>query len=286
MKRFIRKYLEIFILIASAGYFLVSLSKSQDILFGIGITSLIFIVYFLIRATICFVREENKIGILNLIISLLLLIIILKINYYYYNVIFGISAILIASLYLKKIRNSTKSIFKSICSLLIVLNIFSLLTPDNVLFEYGLYNNKSWSPNLTWDSFKGEPEKDSKFTAAIFTEFKGKINRVYNYPPAYMIAVVNENKSWKRLHNDSVSASNLLKHEQGHFDITEIYKRKAIDSIKNSWGRRPEQIQKIITHFYEQKELYHSLYDLTTNHGQNELEQKEWNSKIYIELNK
>lgn len=150
----------------------------------------------------------------------------------------------------------------------------------------------SWksSIHLTWNDFQGETEPIDY--AEAMTGYKIDIipenvmvdeqDRIQGYEKLSVEARFYKNYSWT-----STGSQTLLKHEQLHFDIAELYARKI---------RRNFEAHKVIkeARFSIYWENYSSLwnacrqyqikYDLETNHGA-ELEiNKIWEQRIEQEL--
>ena len=100
---------------------------------------------------------------------------------------------------------------------------FPLLILSHLEEEY-----VKWQENrrLTWEDFKAAPLKLGN-TAAMTTTHLGFAYNVTNGKVSYKIDCrFEKNKSWGLVKNDWI-----LKHEQGHFDIAEIFARKLNRSI-------------------------------------------------------
>jgi hypothetical protein len=85
-----------------------------------------------------------------------------------------------------------------------------------------------WNENrkLTWDDFKAEPLKMGS-TVAMTTTHLGFSYSFANGKITYKIDCwFDKNKSWGLVKNDWI-----LKHEQGHFDIAEIFARQLYKSV-------------------------------------------------------
>jgi len=133
---------------------------------------------------------------------------------------------------------------------------------------------------LSWNDFKGTP--DGHGTSMAFTKLDMQIerkgDRFYFKPVASFIP----QKSFTTTKSDLA-----LKHEQLHFDITELYARKITSAIKSLQGCKYEEYKKAFM-------IYDSLcilwnkeqdrYDLETNHSLNGEKQCEWESKINKQL--
>ena len=269
----------VYYLIAFITFFIIVnfTSKSpSNLLISLGITALLFFFFHLIISSIFFFKKETKKALQNFLIAISLGILMLKINYELYNLIFPIIVILISIYFFNKSKHITLTV--------LLFNLIILFTPDSFLFKYQNSNMTVWTPKISWENFQGKPKKNSTFSASIYSEFRGKINRMSNYPPVLLYATMDEHKSWKKPINNSNDDA-LLAHEQIHFDITELLKRKALDSINKSWGKSPKEIKTIIVYYAGLEDNFQSQYDSITRHGINKENQKIWSEKISKELN-
>ncbi|MGZ3864196.1 MAG: DUF922 domain-containing protein [Bacteroidia bacterium] len=95
----------------------------------------------------------------------------------------------------------------------------------------------------------------------------------------YVEAVFVKSKSFLAKNTDYV-----LKHEQMHFDITELYARKCRQMLKNTDFKKVKKIMDEITKIYNkvsaewQKEQ--AKYDKETEHGLNPVQQQVWNDDV------
>lgn len=89
-------------------------------------------------------------------------------------------------------------------------------------------------------------------------------------------------KSWV---SDS-SSRELLEHEQGHFDITEIFARKIRSFFVNTPFEKLSEvvIKKKINLVLEQLKKEQYIYDQETNHSINKVRQIKWNFRIRNKL--
>ena len=135
---------------------------------------------------------------------------------------------------------------------------------------------------LTWDDFKAAPLKIGS-TAAMTTTHLGFSYNITNGIVTYRIECrFEKNKSWGLVKNEWV-----LKHEQGHFDIAEIFARKLNKSIseyrfnKNSFQKDLDSIYKSVV---TEKEKFQQQYDEETDYSRIKAKQEEWLKKIESEL--
>ena len=135
---------------------------------------------------------------------------------------------------------------------------------------------------LTWNDFKAAAQKIGN-TAAMTTTHLGFAYNVANGIITYTIDCrFEKNKSWGLVKNDWI-----LKHEQGHFDIAEIFARKLNKSIteyqfnRSSFQKDLDAIYKSVV---DEKEKFQQQYDDETDYSRNKTKQEEWLKKIESEL--
>src|SRR6187431_1107599 len=81
-----------------------------------------------------------------------------------------------------------------------------------------------WSPcyKLKWDDFKGKPDTPSKYGAVSNPVVKYYLSANEDSFTIRVICFFIKSKSWSIFKNSDT----LLIHEQGHFDISELFARK------------------------------------------------------------
>ena len=172
-----------------------------------------------------------------------------------------------------------------------------------------------WDANrkLTWDDFQGEVPKDApegidaQSSVGVFsnwqTSFKctnagksGKRKCTVTITAPSAEARFNPNTSWVR---PNARTDDLLQHEQGHFDIAEVFARKKREQMSKFVGQSESAVadtdaeakkaaeEKIAKKFMEvceaitkEEDAMHHAYDTQTNHGKNKEQQEKWNEKI------
>jgi predicted secreted Zn-dependent protease len=173
--------------------------------------------------------------------------------------------------------------------LILLLCVFRL----NILSQADTNNNsniKEWEEccQLEWSDFRGNRNKGSSWEAAASVGikiFNFKWNN--NTASGKVIAFFNRNYSWTEIETDEG-----LSHEQGHFDLTEIYARlirKELTSKKNRKKSISHEIDRIYDKYNNALNLEQDLYDLETDHHKNRTEQLKWDKKIkqrLLKLNK
>lgn len=131
---------------------------------------------------------------------------------------------------------------------------------------------------LTWNDYKGKPDPESG-AAATTTSYLGIEYNFVNNNITYKISCLfSQGKSWG-LHK----TDHILGHEQGHFDITEIFARKLnkkTGEYKFNKNTYQQDLQKIYKDIIDEKETVQSQYDNETDYSRNKDKQAEWLKKI------
>lgn len=141
-----------------------------------------------------------------------------------------------------------------------------------------------WQKNqpLKWSDFKGRPVKSSPFHA----QTQGALNYTFDNmgPGAYVFKLnvkYDKQKSWSK---PKEQTDDLLRHEQGHFDIYEIYGRLIMQRIKEtkalSGTKFSDKISKIFTKSFAELQKFQREYDRETDHSKDKEKQEEWNRKL------
>jgi len=156
-----------------------------------------------------------------------------------------------------------------------------LITFFIVFFPQSEPERISWqeSPKLTWNDFKGMPEPLADYVASTnsgisfsfsYSEKKGKIDMDYSvtcnfYPET----------SW---YKKGEVSDYTLKHEQTHFDISELHARKLRKEI--SAAHFSKNIKKEIEALYHKIEKdrreMQTLFDKESNHSKNHDKENQW----------
>lgn len=146
-----------------------------------------------------------------------------------------------------------------------------------------------WTPGrkLTWDDFKGEPDNETFPNAVAVTNsaisFESGSFNPFKDGKVFVRNMFNTNGSWVI---PKGKTDYVLKHEQIHFDITEIYTRKLRKALidanvttKNS--SRAYDIFNSIKNEWEEKQ---ERYDYDTKNGVKKETQEEWEAFVMLEL--
>jgi hypothetical protein len=140
------------------------------------------------------------------------------------------------------------------------------------------YLSWSYSRPLTWDDFLCEPKRNTDAVALTSTAL-GIAYNASNGKLHYEITCnFSKIKSWGIL-----KTSYILAHEQGHFDITEIYARilhRELLSYKFTRRTFRQDVNQIYDRVVKEKEAFQLMYDSQTDHSRNKKVQQEWLDKI------
>lgn len=135
---------------------------------------------------------------------------------------------------------------------------------------------------ITWADFKGTPLETAPNAAMTSTSILINFNAYKTGFQFNLTCVFYPEKSWTK-----VSSEHILGHEQGHFDISELFTRKLHKALKEYRFREKTvdvDIKSIYEHIAKEQAAYQSLYDQQTNYSRNPPEQSAWQSKIISEL--
>jgi hypothetical protein len=151
------------------------------------------------------------------------------------------------------------------------------LGPDDTLQWSSYYR-------LTTDDFMGVPDKNSNHAAITATGILYYIN--YSADNSLVVnteAVFYKKFSWfnRDLISDYFYA---LKHEQGHFDIAEIFARRlrvALYRFLQDPANKDVDVQNVFDEIMAEEKAMQQLYDKETQNSTNARKQYEWDRKIY-----
>lgn len=135
---------------------------------------------------------------------------------------------------------------------------------------------------LNWDYFLGEPKSfsisygDSAQAVSNLTIIMGlDSNNEYTAK-----AVFNKNLSWYVEKSDL-----LLQHEQGHFDLTEVYARLLRKKVDHNEGDSDFDINSLYKETLMELDSVSEKYDAETLHGSILVQQKKWDTYFEERLN-
>ncbi len=141
-----------------------------------------------------------------------------------------------------------------------------------------IYWNKD--VKLTWDDFKGNERKLVGNQSALASV---TFNYIETFSGEVTIKVSFDKKQSIKRQRDI--CGELLRHEQYHFNITELFARKFRKILSQKINISEINSTKTGYDFlYVEYVKYQKLYDEDTNHSKNVVKQKEWEEKIDKEL--
>ena len=138
----------------------------------------------------------------------------------------------------------------------------------------------TWSKDrkLTWSDYKASPNPKSDAAATTSTSLSIDYH-ISDGSFRYTIkSWFSRTKSWGRHKTDYI-----LAHEQGHFDIAEVYARKLHQRMSAyQFNKRTYQkdLDKIYKEVADEKAAVQQQYDRETRHSIDEVKQAEWLKKI------
>lgn len=133
---------------------------------------------------------------------------------------------------------------------------------------------------LTWDDFKGIPDSKSKRGAITYSGFDYVVYSKKDTAFIDASSFFHTNTSWV---NKKLDVSNLLDHEQTHFDITELYTRKfkkLVSSEKFDRKTIKETLKKTFVKIRQEHAEYQAQFDKETSHATNAEQEKKWEKEI------
>src|SRR5215211_4591981 len=131
---------------------------------------------------------------------------------------------------------------------------------------------------LSWEDFLCEPKKNSDAVASTSTSL-GIAYQIERGQLTYTITCnFSKHKSWGLLKTDYIIA-----HEQGHFDITEVYARKLYKALQDYQFNKKtyrKDVNEIYQGIVKEKEAMQAAYDGESDHSRNRKNQYEWLQRI------
>lgn len=163
------------------------------------------------------------------------------------------------------------------CLLLIGLIVGNSHTEPSMIF---------WSEDrqLDWKDFQGQPDYNfdevSALTSSGIIHFKGcEDGKIIYKVQAYF----EKKYSWVK---PEALTDHHLRHEQLHFDITELYARKlrrALEKRDFKCGQEDE-FDKFVADYLRKWQKAQIEYDLYTHYSMRPAKQKEWGYRVAMEL--
>jgi len=146
----------------------------------------------------------------------------------------------------------------------------------------------SWNEHrkISWSDFKGPVSSVSDESAAATCCSIGFTlgNNETGHPEVTVYNTFYINKSWVK---EDAKIESILEHEQGHFDLCELYTRKLrsqIETVDLSSQNVKQELMKIYAAVSDEYETCQQAYERETAHGTNIAEQQKWQVQISNEL--
>ncbi|MCB0792102.1 MAG: DUF922 domain-containing protein [Flavobacteriales bacterium] len=141
-------------------------------------------------------------------------------------------------------------------------------------------------PTLAWSDFKGDPGTlPEGFAAITHTEISASYatdaSGVRTHVECWFVPTLSPVSRTGR------TSTMLLQHEQGHFDLTEVYARKLRQAFADAKLTRADAAQRVaaladsVTRALDARQ---DMYDQGTHYGRDEAEQAAWSTRIGREL--
>ena len=170
---------------------------------------------------------------------------------------------------------------------IVLIGIFFCLQPALAqVLESGGEDVVEWAEGspLSWNDYRLRVFKSNRGQLAITSvrhSVRGYLNE--EIPDFEVKVLFVKNDSWTTDKEDL----ELLAHEQLHFDIGELFRRKIVKRINGL--RRQGEKQKAIYRYVIRKELsefrnFSKSYDKATRHGSLKEEQEKWEKDVWEEL--
>ncbi|GGF23767.1 DUF922 domain-containing protein [Hymenobacter cavernae] len=146
----------------------------------------------------------------------------------------------------------------------------------------------TWSANrpLTWADFKSKPTPSDRLAALTSANIDVQAACQDFKFASTVRAIFIPTESWVR--DPSKATPNLLRHEQLHFDITELYARKLRQKIslaKFDCEHLQPRFKNMSNAVFAEWQREEARYDQETNHGLTTDRQRGWEVNIQNQLN-
>ena len=177
-------------------------------------------------------------------------------------------------------------VFKSLLISLVPLFFLTSFAPYKLAQKH-LLEWKAIRP-IQWTDFKAKPDTTVHYYAVTSSgiDMSGQAKTVGNqsYIKFHVTANFDFNKSWVKIEKAS---DELLRHEQYHFNISELHARilrKELSLLDKTDPKILKKVNKLFDQVHASSIKMQELYDEETNHSINELAQEEWEKKIDKQL--
>lgn len=140
---------------------------------------------------------------------------------------------------------------------------------------------------LSWENFTGKSDPGSPFVASTHSSIIFNYN-VRSENGKLSLSTETDSYFYPELswYNKGEVNAHILKHEQGHFDITELHARKlrkAFSEYKVTENFKKD-LSAIFTTINNDRQKMQNLFDKETNHSRNAEKEAHWQKLIAAEL--
>ena len=155
---------------------------------------------------------------------------------------------------------------------------------QNLSAQKILINGTEGDRPLQWIDFKGTPDNASPYFAYTAWKTNVKFSGVtFEGEKAFMkgfemTVEFDAKSSWVKKGKET---DELLKHEQGHFDVGLLYMQEVLRTIASANFTRSgykDEFQKLVEGIHHKYVVMGELYDKETNHSIKKEEQAKWNA--------
>jgi hypothetical protein len=166
-----------------------------------------------------------------------------------------------------------------------ILILITLTCISNVGFTQTSTDTIHWQTDykLKWEDFKGKPDTPSKYGAVSNPIIRYFLSANKDSFAVKVFCFFIKSKSWSIFKNNDT----LLMHEQGHFDIAELFARKlrkVFAEYKFNYRTIGKDIENLFRFNKQERIKMDTLYDKETDLSRNGKQQLLWNKKIKDEL--
>ena len=153
-----------------------------------------------------------------------------------------------------------------------------------------IISGKEGNRPLKWSDFTGTPDDNSSYfantywkTGFSYTNVKpdGDVATLENFQ---FNLELDPQRSWVK---EGKQTDDLLKHEQGHFNIALLCRKEVLQKMTNAKFSKTNVQSEVRAFMNEMQKKYHEMnvqYDKETAHSLNKEEQARWNSFFEKEL--
>ncbi len=168
-----------------------------------------------------------------------------------------------------------------ICCLIAILAVFTFTNSAYHAEELIIWNEND---QLTLSDFKGQPDYGNPHIVALTASGIMHHTECHDGILKYDVkAYFDKRESWVK---EEAKTAHHLKHEQVHFDITELYARKVMEALSHEefFCGEEKRFNEFVDNLLTGWETDQVQYDVSTNYSNEYDEQRAWEFKIALEL--